>query len=114
MDAEEYNFQPAPVLGHTQWLSPQRVCWVLDIKERTLREWQRKRLIPFVKLGRKIVRYDPAAVFAFLMQRLHVQKQRVLSFPAGEGDEEARANWACVERLIQAAAHDVLVGKEAA
>lgn len=34
----------------------------LGISERCVSDWQKRRIIPFVKVGRKVILFDPAAL----------------------------------------------------
>jgi hypothetical protein len=50
---------------HPVLMSEPRLADYIDIKIRTLREWRRKRLIPFIRVGRKI-QYNVNNVLAAL------------------------------------------------
>ena len=63
----------APTL-ESQWLTPAKVAWILDIGERTLRDWTERRLIASVKIGGQVVRYDPAEVTAFILRHHRVAR----------------------------------------
>jgi predicted site-specific integrase-resolvase len=47
------------------FLTPQQLCARWQMAERTLREWNRRRVVPFFKLGGKLLRYRRADVEAF-------------------------------------------------
>lgn len=82
-----------------QLLTEERCAWVLAIKKRTLRDLRRRRAIPFFKVG-NLVRYEPAAVLAFIRQ--HTRAPRRPAGAAGPGavtDMDAAA-WERIERLI--------------
>jgi excisionase family DNA binding protein len=43
---------------------------LLSVKERTVRSWTSERRIPFVKVGRRAVRYDPQEVFEAFVEKV--------------------------------------------
>ena len=53
----------------TELLTADEIAERLGVRPRTVREWSRKKLIPAVRLSRKVIRYDPTAVVAALTER---------------------------------------------
>ena len=89
---------PIPSLD-SQWLTPEKVAWLLDISVRTLRDWNRRRVIPFDKFN-DLVRYDPAEVLAYLKRNRRAS--RGLQTPAGAaGHPGEDMDWQRIGRLIQ-------------
>lgn len=89
----------APQLLAGQWLTPERLRWVLDISESTLTEWQRKRLLTGFKCGR-VVRYAPEVVLEFILR--HTTRTPGHGTPGTNGTPGLTAEvWAQINRLIQ-------------
>lgn len=90
---------PTPTL-QSQFLTEEQVAWILQVGDRTLRDWRKQRRIPFFKHGKNIVRYDPAAVIAFIMSNT-----TGIVRPASPALSMLPTDlvWQRIERLIQTA-----------
>ena len=82
-------------------LTPETLAWVLNLEVRTMRDWNRRRVIPFHKMGRKIIRYQAADVFAFLMRTRHARARLPVARPEPGASEDLEL-WERMERLIRA------------
>lgn len=80
--------------GESQWLTPARLRFVLDIGESTEAAWREAKLISYFRQGR-LVRYDPAAVLEFIAR--HTVKARGMQNAEGRRQNE---EWLRIERLI--------------
>jgi len=92
-----------PSTLNSQLLTPARLMWVLDIGESTEAAWREQKMISFFRQGR-IVRYDPAAVLAFIARnsvRARSLKSNVQSLKSTTGDVRLETlDWVRIERLI--------------
>ncbi len=77
---------------NSQFLTPARLMWVLDIGESTEAAWRAEKRISFFRQGR-VVRYDPAAVWDFIRRyTLHTRPATVI--------HPSNSDWLRIERLI--------------
>lgn len=92
-----------------------RLAWVLDVSERTLREWNAERRIPFVKIGDRVIRYEPAKVWAWLRSNTREARGRAAQVGgSGRAEMAEAADWQRIERLIADQVRSQLGVKEAA
>lgn len=88
-----------PDTFNSQFLTPARLRWVLDIGESTEAAWREAKAIQFFRQGR-VVRYDPAAVLDFITRnslKARGSSARTLDFRPETLDSAA---WQRLERLI--------------
>jgi hypothetical protein len=57
-------------------LTPRQLAERWQIAERTLRDWNRRRVVPFFKLGGKEIRYAVVDVEAFELKMRHAARSR--------------------------------------
>lgn len=89
---------PSPSLD-TQLLTEERVAWIWNVSERTVRDWRQQGRLPCVKKGKNIVRYQPADVVADILASY--RKATQVPIVGGVGPEDAL--WQRMERLITTA-----------
>lgn len=95
---------PLPSLG-SQFLTPARLAWVMDVSDRTVAEWtggrRRKPQIACFKKGH-VIRFAPEAVLQFILAYTLLPAGRAaLPTPKLE-PEQFEQLWQRIERLVQA------------
>lgn len=60
----------------TQWLTPARLQWVMDVSTTTVQQWNSDGLIARFHHGR-IIRYAPAAVLEFIARHTLAARGRI-------------------------------------
>jgi len=79
-------------------LTPDRLCWVLDIGESTEAAWRERKLISFFRQGR-LVRYTPESVLEFIARNT-VRARAVGTSNIEHRTPNTELDWPRVERLI--------------
>lgn len=88
---------PKPSL-ETQWLTPARVAWVLDVSERTVRQWYADNEIAHFRVGH-VIRSAPEAVLHFILENTRRGKAApATALGTARLDDQA---WGRIERLIK-------------
>jgi len=87
----------------TQLLTEERVAWIWNVSERTIREWRVQGKLPCVKKGKNLVRYQPSDVAQDILAHYRLASRAQLVM-AGRED----ALWQRFERLIQAAVASIV------
>lgn len=81
--------------GLIQLLTMEEVCRVLGKSRRTLRDWNRRRLITHIKVGGEDM-YEVSAVLAFIDRNRRVARGET-------GLHLEPEDWGRIERLVEAA-----------
>jgi excisionase family DNA binding protein len=87
---------------NSQLLTPARLAWVMGVSHSTIDEWVRRREIASFKKG-KLRRFEPGAVLEFICRHTVKEKFAQRSLVA----TLTNADWARIERLIQAELRDI-------
>jgi excisionase family DNA binding protein len=94
------NLAPPQVSLTTQWLTPAKVAWLMDVGESTVAEWYQSGELEHFKHGRK-VRIPQEGLLKFIYGRL--RRSRSGTEPAQElSQEQLDVLWRRIERLILA------------
>jgi hypothetical protein len=88
---------PTPSL-QTQLLTEERVAWIWNVSERTIRQWRVEGKLRCIKKGKNVVRYQPCDVAADILASYRLPSH---AQPAVAAPEDAL--WQRIERLIETA-----------
>ena len=97
----------------SQFLTPAKLAWVLDVSERTVGNWLSERWIPHVKIGGQLVRIDPQAAAQFILTHTRLGRIQPAAHlePAPLTAEQFEQLCRRMERFIEC---QVMARKEAA
>jgi len=93
--------QPTTLSLESQWISPRRLEWILDVGHCTVADWNKKKLIPHFRDDR-IIRYEPQAVLQFIIAKTVRARgaQSVVSSPLSVAQTLPEEAWVRIERLV--------------